>query len=394
MHLCPHSSRNVISSVAALTLLAFALAAPPRAAAQALTTASINDASFNNMKAVTMTIPAGWKMQGLIATNPCDNNTAWPAFRAYSSDGLTEMRTMPVFGWRWRPNLRNLDKTGCLPINGPIPAADFLKLYVETLQGGVHIIGPMNVSEQYRQWAENYAARLNSNQANMAPAIRGNHTADVAALHIETPNGSFVIDQRLRVAVECAINNNPGPMQGGTCWARLEALRAPKGKLDALVELVDRNNLPHGQPEPDWQAAVLQRQQQEGQRMLAQLTAQEQASANMLRQQHEQIMATMQHNHEAFMAQQESQFQSSMKNANDAMNARTTAASDWVDYALDQQTVSGAGGTVKVSSAYSQTWSNGQGQWYQTNDPNADPNGALYGNWTRDTKVHGNGQSY
>src|SRR5450631_1195792 len=89
--------------------------------------------------------------------------------------------------------------------------------------------------------------------------------------------------------------------------------------------------------------------------------------------QYEQFQDTMTRDHEAFMAQQESQFHSAMHNASNAMNARTTAASDWVDYALDQQTVAGSGGTVKVSSADSQTWSNGQNQWFQTNNPNADP---------------------
>ena len=56
------------------------------------------------------------------------------------------------------------------------------------------------------------------------------------------------------------------------------------------------------------------------------------------------------------------------------------------------RSVTGSGGTVKVSSAYSQTWSNGKNQWFQTNDPNANPNGVLPGNWTQDVKVHGNGQ--
>ena len=131
----------------------------------------------------------------------------------------------------------------------------------------------------------------------------------------------------------------------------------------------------------------------------------------MLKKQFDDFMATSQRNHEAFMSQQESSyrthqaqmaqsassFHSSMNNANNAMNARSTAASDWVDYALDQQTVAGQGGTVKISNAYSHTWSStvgNQTQWYQTNDPNANPNGALSGNWTEDTKVHGNGQSY
>jgi hypothetical protein len=126
--------------------------------------------------------------------------------------------------------------------------------------------------------------------------------------------------------------------------------------------------------------------------MLGALARQEKQESNMIYQQYQQIQAASQANHEAFMQQQESSFQSAMRNANASMNAQTTSASDWVDYALDQQTVTGAGGTVKVSSAYGNTWSNGQGQWYQTNDPNSNPNGYLSGNWTQDTKVHGNGQ--
>ena len=137
---------------------------------------------------------------------------------------------------------------------------------------------------------------------------------------------------------------------------------------------------------------MYQRQQREGVDRLKAMGEIQARQNNMLRAQFEQIQATMRRNHEAFMAQQESQFQSAMRNANNATNARTTAAADWVDYALDQQTVTGSGGTVKVSSAYSQTWSNGQNQWFQTNNPNANPNGSLPGNWTPNTKVHGNGQ--
>ncbi|HUB19567.1 MAG TPA: hypothetical protein VL990_13085 [Acidobacteriaceae bacterium] len=37
------------------------------------------------------------------------------------------------------------------------------------------------------------------------------------------------------------------------------------------------------------------------------------------------------------------------------------------------------GTATKVSIAYSQTWTNGT-QWYQSNDPNANPNGFLQGN--------------
>jgi hypothetical protein len=76
------------------------------------------------------------------------------------------------------------------------------------------------------------------------------------------------------------------------------------------------------------------------------------------------------------------------------MDAAHTPASDWVDYALDQQTVSGTGGTVKVPSGYSQVWANSSGQYYVTNDLNTNPNGSMPGVWSQQTQVHGNGKSY
>jgi len=180
-------------------------------------------------------------------------------------------------------------------------------------------------------------------------------------------------------------------LYGGTCWARVDVLTAPQGKLDALVQLVDSNNLPHGVNSPQWTQAALLRQQRQGAQAIANLTAQEQQESKMIYQQFQQIMQSSAAEHQAFMQQQESQFQSAMNDANASMNAQSTAAAEWVDYSLDQQTVMGSDGTLaKVSSAYSQTWTNGS-QWYQTNDPNSDPNGVLSGNWTQTTQVHGNG---
>jgi hypothetical protein len=196
----------------------------------------------------------------------------------------------------------------------------------------------------------------------------------------------------LRTVVECSvINDQTTALFGGTCWARVDVLAAPQGKLDALVQLVDSNNLPHGVNSPQWTQAAMQRQQQQGAQALAALTAQEKQESQMIYQQFQQIMQRSQAQHQAFMQQQESQFQSAMNNANASMNAQTTAASDWVDYSLDQQTVMTQNGSLaKVSSSYSQTWTNGT-QWYQTNDPNSNPNGVLNGNWTPTTQVHGNG---
>jgi hypothetical protein len=77
------------------------------------------------------------------------------------------------------------------------------------------------------------------------------------------------------------------------------------------------------------------------------------------------------------MRQQESLFRGSMNSANAAMSARSTAASDWVDYALDQQIRDRSGWNGK---GYNRIFSDvveRAGQGYQTNHPNANPHGAM-----------------
>jgi hypothetical protein len=270
--------------------------------------------------------------------------------------------------------------------------AEFLQRYVETIPGGVHVIGPSPVNPAFQQWARQFADRLNAQPVVYAPAA-ARYTADSAALRIQTHNGSFVIEQRIRAAVECTTYPS-GPLQGGSCFVRADVLRAPAGKLDALIQLVDRNDLPKPQALNQYASAIMAREQQKGRDAMAAMQHMQAAQAARMKAMNEQLMATMQRNHEAFMQQQESQFQHFQANQAAQRQARDNAASDWVDFALDRQTVAGQGGTVHISSAYSHTWSNGQGQWYQTNDPNANPNNVLYGNWTEDTKVHGNGTPY
>jgi predicted HNH restriction endonuclease len=355
------------------------------------TTASISDPSLNGIVAATLTIPAGWKLEGIEMRSPC-TFVPWPVFRAYSQDGLMQYRTEPVFGWRWRPNLRGMDNTGCANINGPISAADFLRhYYLGTIAGGVHVVGTMPVPAPYAQWAQGLAAQGNQMNARVAPALQANHTADTAALHVEVVNGSFVVEERLRAVVECSEARTTGPMSGGSCWARVDVLTAPEGQLDALVKVVDANNLPHGVNTQQWMQAAMARQQKEGQDMINALTQQEKQESQMLYQQFQQIMARSQQEHQQFMQQQESQFQSSMNNAWNSMNARTTASSDWVDYALDRQTVVGPGGEPMKVSNTSEVWTNGT-DWYVTNETNANPSGILRGNWQQATKLHGNGQ--
>jgi hypothetical protein len=353
------------------------------------TTATITDPSLNNIPSATLTIPAGWKLQGITMISAC-TFSPWPVFRAYSPDALMQMRIEPVIGWQWHPNVRATFNAGCANLSGAVSAAALLQYYLGSIQGGVHVEGPMTVTSAYSQWAQAQAAQKNQIYSNAPPAMRNNNTADTAALRIEVVNGSFVVEERLRTVVECSVSTNASS-PGGTCWARVDVLSAPEGRLDALVQLVDNNNLPHGVNSPQWTQAALLRQQRQGQQAMANLTAQEQQESQMIYQQFQQIMQRSAAEHQAFMQQQESQFESAMNNANASMNAQSTAASDWVDYSLDQETVMNPdGSTTKVSSGFSQTWTNGS-QWYQTDIPNSNPNGVLQGNWSPTTQVHGNG---
>ncbi len=352
------------------------------------TTATITDPSLNNIVAATLTIPAGWKLDGIEMMSPCTFQP-WPVFRAYSPDGLMQYRIEPVIGWRWRPALRATSNGGCANISGQISAANFLEYYMGTIQGGVHVVGTMPVPAQYQQWAQNLAAQGNKNAA--GAALHSQFTADTAALRIEVVNGTFVVEERLRAAVECSLQTNDGAMNGGTCWARVDELTAPLGKLDPLVQLVDSDNLPHGVNTQQWVQAAMARQQKQDAAALAALTAQESQESQALYQQFQQTMQRMQQEHQQFMQQQESQFESAMNAAYSSMNAQTTSASDWVDYALDQQTVMGPNGTPMKVQTGSQVWTNGS-QWYQTTDPNANPNGVLGGTWTKAPLTHGNGE--
>ena len=360
------------------------------AGAQSLSTASIIDPAYG-IKAFNISIPAGWKLDGTVLPGPECSRVPMPIFRAYSPDGLTEMRLLPAFNWTFHPSMKGFHPVnGCLAYTGPMTANDFLKHYLEIIgSNGMHVVGPMAVGAAYQQ----RVAGVAQNMSRIAPNIRG--SADAAAVRVETVNGSFIIEQRLRAYVECRIASSGPDANGGGCSAHVDIERAPKGKLDALCDVVDAHDLVRTPHEDAWLQRVQQAMAQRARADQAQLTRQEHAGQVMLKKQFDDFMATSQRNHEAFMAQQESSFRSAMNSANAAMNARTTAASDWVDYALDQQTVVGQGGLAKVSSSYSHTWSStvgNQTQWFQTNDPNANPNGALAGNWTEDTKVHGNGQ--
>ena len=140
-----------------------------------------------------------------------------------------------------------------------------------------------------------------------------------------------------------------------------------------------------------------QQQQQQLQQWQQQSAQNAQQFSRQMQAQHDQFMhdqAVRQTMHEQFLATMQRGTDASTARTQQSMNARSTAASDWVGYALDQKTVAdpNTGQISKVSNSYTHTWVDSTGKTtYQTNDSNANPNGVLPGNWTQQQTVHGDG---
>ncbi len=399
MHVFACRLSSVIYSAIIITLFA----SPMHSLAQGFHNESINDPAFN-MKAYDVSIPNGWKYQGTIMQGDSCSNLASPVWRAYSPDGLSEFRRLPRFDWSWtNAPYAPKPKGDCLPLNHDVSATDFVRYLGNMLH--LNYVGEVQEVEFAGAYMKNIE---NDNAGIMAAAGKRPFRGSTSAARFEDQNGSFAIEVQIRVGVRCSHQDLAGFARQGrlfqeTCGADVRIVRAPKGKLDALVASLNA----HGGAREDerWSKAVIALMQQ-------------QMSAN--REQTRQIMAARQvqfEHDQSVRAQQNEQYQAAThagydrsnqehaevqrgydqhnKNEMQNMDARHTPASDWVDFALDQQTVTGSGGVgVKVSSAYNQTWANGQGQYYQTNNPNADPNGSLPGNWKLQTPVHGNGNPY
>ena len=368
-----------------------------------LTTATLRDASLNDMAATRVMVPSGWRVQGQESKNAC-NNLPSASWDAISPDGQSQFHVLPTMAWRWGNGGRG--GSGCIPLTGPLRAADFIERFAARIRG-LRIEGPMPVSEAFRRREEKYTAAMDANNAHLLGPLRARNLGDVAAVRAMDSSGH---ELRLRAWVQC----QQGSVLGGNCFAKVDVAQAPKGRLNALVSLADSHKLYQDHPTHEWMAAFMNRQRQVGNREMAMLRHQAAGENQMLRIQaqnsnaalnasHQRFMqqqATQQRNHEAFLSQMQSSTQSSMHNENAQMNAQSTAASDTVDYALDQQTVRGANGTYKTSSQYSNVWSSPNAaspshrSTFGSTENTANPNSATNNTWTKDTKVHGNGQPW
>ncbi len=361
----------------------------------------ITDPSMNNMNAIAVTIPEKWHFQGVLFQGGSLPSLPYFVFRASSPDGLSFVERQPQLCWVWGEGPRMPAKPpGCMLVKGPMSARELLKNLAATLKleyvADVPVPGDLSASEMK-------AAQASDKDYNFFIV---KSTADLARATVRYQNGTFLMkgllhgevvcreqDWRGRKAAAAYMPDTP-PSTIHNCEAVVRYLAAPEAQYEAVKEMWDSPEM-GGHILAPWNQAMLRRIQQWGQMVRAQQGQMASAQMQWQQRQFEHDQAVRQRMHEQFMASMQRGTDLSMARAEASMNAQSRAASDWVDYALDQQTVLNpeTGQLSKAPSAYTYTWVESTGHYsYQTNDPNANPNGSMQGIWTKRVVVHGNGE--
>jgi hypothetical protein len=363
-----------------------------------------------NLNAYNVTVPASWKFDGIYVAGSSCAAIPFPVFRMYSPDGLTEIRRLPRFDWSWsNSKFKAPQHSDCLDLKQELSAQEFLKYLMGVMQVAYvrDFPIPQEMSDAFQKNLDQLNAgsaanarqmdQLNAslpvmkNQPKNQPATQ--HGALGAAI-AEYRNGTFTIEEQISVKLMCIHSPmNFGPDRSvftESCNAAVRIVRAPKGHLDAMLAQADTQRL--GAVEnPEWASKYFEFMQAQAKARSDQMFRESNARMQQQHDDFERAQAVRSQQHQQFLATMQEGTDRSMARAAQAANSRHAIAQDWCDYALDRQTVTGPGGTVKVSNAYNQTWTDGSGNYYQTNNPNANPNGVLSGNWTQTTQVHGDG---
>jgi hypothetical protein len=310
----------------------------------------IVDTTLNNMVALDVTVPANWKFQGvLLQGSPatCDSQ-AYAVFRATSPDGQSFAEEMPEMLWDWGNGPRPTE--GCLPLNGPISAQNFLKYISAAMQ--VAYVGDAPLPEAAAAALKKGQAFIAAhpptqpNAAQMMPGLK--MSGDAAAAFVRYNNHGVAMRGRMTVGMTCFETTRPGvmalrqPMTVSTkCNANVEYLAAPETQFASVARMWDAPGMGFNedQENKEWNNAWSQRR------------AQQMAEATRRQIQYWQIQqgAQMQQTEHAMyvsraMMVQTNQIardglQQSMDRAAQIANSNHDVASDFVDMAFDQRTV-------------------------------------------------------
>ena len=374
---------------------------------------AIHDPAMN-MDAYFVTVPADWRFQGAVQQGTGCNQEPFPMFRTASADGLTQLERLPRFDWKWgdAPWLPKRTPPGCLPLMEGLTASEFLKRLAVISE--VEYVAEVPIPGDKLEAQKAFFEQRNAMTAQMAarfhnePAVQH---GDMAQAKVRYRNGSTPMEALLFVNLSCIHNPfrdfKKRSFWVDSCSATVRVVRASSGKLDDAVKRLDAAG---ARENPQWVSALIELQNRRSQAMAQQTQDNFNQQMQLQNQQFQQSEALKLQQHQQFQQAQDMRYQQheqslstmqrgtdmSMQRAQQSANANHTAASDMVDYSLNQQTVRdpNTGQISKVSSGYNNTWLNDSGTHsYQNNNPNGNPNGYIQGNWALQQQVHGDGTS-
>jgi hypothetical protein len=353
------------------------------------------------MTAFQIFVPEKWHFVGRLIQGTSCSPIPFPVFRTTSPDGLTVLERLPRMDWKWSdgPEEHRNVNNDCIPLEEYESAQVFLKNVSSML--GVEYVGENPIPEDIRAKVMGNFERsrdTNASRYRAAGMRPPEERKDFGQAFIRYTNGSFHMKGLLNADIYCAGHlGRPNVMvplrMNYSCTATVRYVRAPEDQFDAAEKMLENAG---ALQLTQWTQAWNQRDTMQAQQNIARIQQQGaawQAQSAASFQQFQQSQATNQRLHEQFLSTLQHGTDLSMARNAQAMQARSTAASNIVDYALNQQTVRDPNSGVlnKVSSGMAYTWADGTGRGFQTSDPNANPNGALQGTWTRQQVVNGDG---
>jgi hypothetical protein len=351
------------------------------------------------VNAYTIAYPAKWNYQGMLwQGSPCDPISA-PVFRVSSPDGLSVIERMPPFGWNWGSDAASSrPKQGCLDVHQTVSAKDFVKYMSSMLQ--VEYVADDTVPQQAAAQQQAAFDRLNARSEQMASngGALMHQWGDMAVAKVRFKNGTYTMEGRVSATIGCIGSRSRTfrgqPTETDSCQATVAYVYAPVSQFAAVWAerpLIGARDIP-GYMDA-WTAALRRRTQQN----IAAMNAASQATMATSQQNFANQQAAQLQAHNQFLATMQAGTNASMQRAAQVANTQHTIASDYVDYALGQQTYRNpaTGQSAKVAAGSGVTWLSADGtQSYQAPDPNANPNGVLPGNWNRGQQTHGDGSPY
>jgi hypothetical protein len=355
------------------------------------------------MKAMSISIPDGWKFAGTVARAPgCHGAGPGVKYIAQSPDGGTAFEVLPGVTWHWTSNISKQQVWASMncPVVEIQTAADFLlAIAVPMLHPNAKIIsvGPLLAAgvatlaqqlDQARQQNAAMAARYG--QPPQKLVLEG------ARVRIEYSRNGHAVEELLSAVIQCTESRFPAlykqpAFTDRNCTSRNTVItRAPKGQLDAVMQQPQFGNIQHSiQYNPEWQHRVDADQQAEFQKTQA---ASDAAFQEMLRS--GKLAGDKR-------LEDGKTFQAEQRASTDAALAHDRATQAGIDAAAHQTALYAAdrgdfvnpstGQKIEASSQYNHQWVSSDGNsLIQTNDHGYDPNGQVFLNqsWTELVPIH------